>query len=465
MTADLSMLILQPLSIFINQLLTFGMPVIDESLNRLMIAMQNPPTNMLYSQMLSWGRAIGAVAAICVGGYEAWMMILARRGMDVMKLLRIYGLACCITFSGFICNSLKAPGFFLQGMTYRMALTMNKRVDKKQIEVAKYQKQYLDSLRSKQAQLEIKRKAEQEATEDGIMDKIKNSIDNLQESMKASLKEASVVVESKLSEWANDLIRFIGEVIFQMMYYGMLIGQRVFMSVMALFCPIAFGLSVAPPFRNAWSQWLSKYVTLSLWGFIVYLIVYYVDYLMFCNLEADITAYKGLLKGSNITSWGTIGAFGLQGIGTTCIYVVSLLAGAKILGMVPEVASWLIPGGISSSAGAAAVGAVGSAVSSTARSSVNVGSSVGSTVVSHSVSGVSGAVSGGYEGAKNGATAGASMPGGAVARTVGATVGLIGGGVVGAVGGGMRGAFRRSDDDRSGGGYRRSDGRNPDGEK
>lgn len=441
---DITLTILQPLAIFINQLLTFGMPVIDESLNKLLIAMQNPPTNMLYGQMLSWGRAIGAITAVCVGGYEAWMMILARRGMDVMKLLRIYGLACCITFSGFICSALSSPGFFLQNMTYRMALSMNKQVDKKQIEVAKYQKAYLDSLRSKQAQLEIQRKAEQEATEDGVLDKIKNSIDNLQESMKASLKEASVLVESKLSEWANDLIRFIGEIIFQMMYYGMLIAQRVFMSIMALFCPIVFGLSVAPPFRNAWSQWTTKYVTLSLWGFIVYLIVYYVDFLMICNLEADITAYKGLLKGSNITSWGTIGAFGLQGLGTTCIYVVSMLVGAKILGMVPEVASWLIPGGISSSAGSSAA----TTVIAGAMMAASNGGSATSTTIRTTTSAASGAVQGGYSAAKSGAQAGASVPGGPVARTAMATVGAIGAGTVGAVGGAVRGAFQRSDDDK-----------------
>ena len=86
---------------------------------------------------------------------------------------------------------------------------MNKRLDKKQIEVATLQKQYLDSLRSKQAQLEIQRKAEQEATEDGIFDKIKNSITNLEESMKASLKESAVLVESKLSECGAHRLRLV----------------------------------------------------------------------------------------------------------------------------------------------------------------------------------------------------------------------------------------------------------------
>lgn len=47
-------------------------------------------------------------------------------------------------------------------------------------------------------------------------------------------------------------------------------------------------------------------------------------------------------------------ALGLQGIGSNCMYAMGMLVGAFILRFVPEVASWLIPGGVSSSAGSAA---------------------------------------------------------------------------------------------------------------
>lgn len=438
----------------IDLFLSIGYPLIDQSLDQLLQHMVNPPTNYLYSYMLAIARSLGAVLSICVGGYEAWMMILGRRGMDVMKLLRIFGLALCITFSGTICKLLRTPGLSLESHTHYMALVQNKRLDQMQIDIALKQKEYLDSLRSKQAQQEEQKAAQDAATEDGIMDKIKNAIDNLGLSIQNQAKQVAVIVETKASEFANMIIRFIGEIIFQMMYYGMFIAQRVFMSVMALFCPIIFAMSIAPPFRNAWSQWVSKYVTLSLWGFIIYLVIYYVDYLLWCTLQSDIKAYEGLIKGKNINTGDSIGAFGFQALGTTCMYVVGCLAGAKILGMVPVVASWLIPGGVSSSAGSAASSVVSSAAG-TAKSAGRYAASATGTAVKHTASAATGMISGGFQGARSGAQMGASVPGGPVARGIGATVGAIGGATLGAVGGGLRGAFtgnggfKKSDDDSS----------------
>ena len=70
-------------------------------------------------------------------------------------------------------------------------------------------------------------------------------------------------------------------------------------------------------------------------------------------MQQDLIAYNHLLHGS-VNSWEQIGALGLQGIGSNCMYAMGMLVGAYIIRFVPEVASWLIPGGISSGAGSAA---------------------------------------------------------------------------------------------------------------
>jgi hypothetical protein len=137
-----------------------------------------------------------------------------------------------------------------------------------------------------------------------------------------------------------------------------------------MFAPIMFAMSIVPPWSNAWSQWISKYLSLSLWGFVVYMCLYYIDFILLYNLQEDLIAYDHLLKGS-VTSWGQIGALGLQGIGSNCMYAMGMLVGAYVIRFVPEVASWLIPGGVSSSAGSVAgavatgtvVGAVGGVAS------------------------------------------------------------------------------------------------------
>lgn len=354
---DLLLSINMTLSIFIDQLLTMGLPVIDESLEKLLVVMKTSPANDIYGSMISFSSGLGICFALCVGSYECWMMMLGRRGMDVMKIARIVAFAIClnpVVLNRGIFRLLDYPCNLLEKQTKAMAADANKEVAALELAVAKKQQEYVDSLRSQQAKQEEQKAAQDAATEDGLLDKIQHSVENIGNSIKNYAQQAAVLVETKISEWANDIIRFIGEIIFQMTYYGMLLGQRIFLSVLKIFCPLSFALSIVPPWRNAWSQWISKYLTVSLWGFLVYLIVYYVDFLIMYYLKSDLAAYNSLLH--NAANWNNIGALGMQAIGTTCMYVVGMLAGAKILSMVPEVCSWLIPGGVSSGAGSAASG-------------------------------------------------------------------------------------------------------------
>ena len=371
---------------FVNQLLTMGLPVIDESLAELMSVMKSAPTNGLFGEMQSMARGLGITLALCVGSYECWVMILGRRAMDVLKILRILGLAICIQFSPLICSALDVPGNWLESRTQGMAKAANKQVATLERAVATKQQEYMDSLRNQMSKQEEQKAAQDAATEDGIWDKIQHGVENIGISIQNFAKQAAVLLETKISEWANDIIRFIGEIIFQMTYYGMLVGQRIFLSVLKLFCPVMFALSIVPPWRSAWSQWISKYLTISLWGFLVYLIVYYIDFLIMYYLKSDLTAYNQLLH--NAADWNNIGALGMQAIGTTCMYVVGMLAGAKILSMVPEVCSWLIPGGVSSGAGSMAAGTSGGAAGAAgAAVGVAVGAATGGASTAASIAG------------------------------------------------------------------------------
>ena len=66
------------LSIF----LTIGLPAIDESLDKLLVAMETFPNVAVLGDAVGLARVIGLLLALCVGSYECWMMILGRRGMD-----------------------------------------------------------------------------------------------------------------------------------------------------------------------------------------------------------------------------------------------------------------------------------------------------------------------------------------------------------------------------------------------
>jgi hypothetical protein len=367
------------LDIYARHLLTMGLPAIDQSLDKLLVAMETFPRSAVLGSAVGYARILGLCLALCVGSYECWMMMLGRRAMDVMKLLRIIGLSMCISSSTWICNELAVPGKALENTTKQMAVSKNREVAALELKVAEKQDGYLRRLRAIQDSLSTAKQVQAIGEDAHWWDKLIYNMQNLGSTINDYAQRAAVLTETKASEWINDIIRFIGELIFQMSYYGMLVAQRIFLTILATFAPIMFALSIVPPFSNAWSQWMSKYLSLTLWGFVVYICLYYVDFILMYNLTEDITAYDTLLKGQ-VTNWGSIGALGLQGIGSNCMYAMGMLVGAYVIRFVPEVASWLIPGGVSSSAGttagAVSAGIVSGAVSGGTSAAVGIGAAV-----------------------------------------------------------------------------------------
>jgi hypothetical protein len=194
-----------------------------------------------------------------------------------------------------------------------------------------------------------------------------------------------------------------------------------------------FALSIVPPWSSAWSQWISRYLSLSLWGFVTYICLYYIDFILMYNLTKDIEAYSVLAAGQ-VNSWSQIGALGLQGIGSNCMYAMGMLVGAYIIRFVPEVASWLIPGGVSSSAGSAAGGVATGVIAGGASAAGGfAGAAAGAAVAAAPVVGSAAAGLG---------KVGAAAVGGAVAGTRGQTDGGAAT-LAGAVGGAVSGAARQ----------------------
>ena len=362
-------------------LCTMGLPSIDDSLDKLLVAMETFPNVAVLGDAVSLARIIGLLLALCVGSYECWMMMLGRRGMDVMKLLRIVGISICISCSSYICSALQTPGKGLEATTKAMAKSKNKEVAAFELKVAQKQGQYLERLRAVQDSIATAQQVAAIGEDANWWDKLIYNVENLGKTINNYAQRAAVAAETKVSEWINDVIRFVGELIFQMSYYGILVAQRIFLAIMAIFCPIMFAMSLAPPWNSAWSQWMSKYLSLTLWGFITYMCLYYIDFILLYNLQQDMIAYEHLLNGS-VNSWSQIGALGLQGIGSNCMYAMGMLVGAYIIRYVPEVASWLIPGGVSSgvagSSGAFAMGAAMTAGSAAVTATSMVAGGAGS---------------------------------------------------------------------------------------
>lgn len=346
---------------------SFGWSWLDQNLDSLTAAMSNMPAQ--FGSLVGLGRTLGAILALCIGAYEAYQMMLGKRGLDVMKILRIILVSLAITSSQGICEMLRAPGDYLSEHSKQLMMANNQATSELTQQSELKQKEYVDSIG---AVLVSVAKAER-ATEPGSLTEVLGIAD-LQDQITSYLKQGILSIESWIVTGLCSLIKFIGEMFFQVSYYFLLVGKECFMAILAIFAPVVFALSLAAPFKNAWSQWLSKFVSISLWGFITYIVCYYTDYIVQYALQSDLVAWQqamGQLASASSSSSPFADGFkliGCQGLKNCAMYAMAMFLGAMLLKQVPEVASWVIPGGVSSGMGTAsgaAASAVGGAVGAT----------------------------------------------------------------------------------------------------
>ena len=139
-----------------DMLLTMGLPSIDESLDKLLVAMESFPKSAVLGSAVSYARV-----------------------MDVMKLLRIIGLSMCITSSTWICSQLQVPGKALENTTKAMAVAKNKEVAALERKVAEKQSEYLTRLREVQDSIDTAKEIKELGEDAHWWDKLIYSMENL----------------------------------------------------------------------------------------------------------------------------------------------------------------------------------------------------------------------------------------------------------------------------------------------
>ena len=184
--------------------LTIGLPAIDESLEKLLTAMETFPNVAVLGDAVSMAKALGLCLALCVGSYECWMMMLGRRGMDVMKLLRIIGISLCISSSSWICSALQVLGKSLESATWAMAKAKNKEVAAFELKVAQKQSEYLDRLRTVQDSIATAKQVAEIGQDAAWWDKLIYNVENLGSTINNYAQRAAVATETKVSECHHD---------------------------------------------------------------------------------------------------------------------------------------------------------------------------------------------------------------------------------------------------------------------
>ena len=286
--------------------------------------------------------ALGALFSIIVAGSMSYKMLVKGEPIDVIKIMKILGIALVMCF--WYPSSTNNKGSILDALAFIPNCIGSYTHDLYEAEAVQVSEKYneLMPLIQKRDSLYHKVAPSQKVAKELILSELVQveGVESNQEGEQLAQEAADRTVFAGLIIGLDKIVMFLALVIYRIGWWSTIFCQQIILGMLTIFGPIQWAFSVLPKWEGAWAKWLTRYLTVHLYGAMLYFVGFYVlllfDIVISVQVEnlSVITAGKGEITGY------------IQNAFMTCGYLlVASIVSLKCLNLVPDLAAWMIPEG------------------------------------------------------------------------------------------------------------------------
>lgn len=339
---------------------TLGVDLFDEDIDNVVFATnaflcndtfigENGP----FWYILQMSMCLGAMFAICVGGGMAYKMMVKGEPIDVLKIVKIFGISLILFFWYPSTNSSKAS--VLDLLAYIPNCIGSYTHDLYEAEAIQVQEKIYGSdgsgglmdLINKRDSVADKSISNIKATGDyakaADTQSVQGDTNNLDQ--EAEAKKDLAKAEAKV-DFAGTMIgfdkvvMFFALVIYKIGWWSTIFCQQILLGMLTIFGPITIAFSVLPKWEGAWAKWMIRYLTVHFYGAMLYFVGFYVLLLFDIVISVQMENLSVI-----VASEGSITSYVQNTFLTGGYLLVASVVSLKCLNLVPDLAAWMIPEG------------------------------------------------------------------------------------------------------------------------
>ena len=309
-----------------------------------------------YDAFIADAQALSAIFMLIFFSIKAYEMMSGDRQLEVMPLLRPFGLVMVILWWSAFTRVVAFPTDIVENKTEALFNGSQTQINDLRLQRAQLMVTVADSLMTMQAQTEMA------SNEAGTW------YEKAWESVKSSVKDGFAQIWNPIIELRNrmqvsfqllatSLLETLALWILRICVYIIFIVQIIFSVILIILGPFAVAVSILPAFRDSFTTWIARFVSVNLYSGIAYLVMYVASLFQQYALEAEITRYQELLATSG-NSMEKLGWFASNGILSFGMVIVTFLIGGLTMLTVPSISTWIVStSGITSAASTMGSGA------------------------------------------------------------------------------------------------------------
>lgn len=318
-----------------------------------------------FDTFIADAQALSAIFMLIFFSIKSYEMMAGDKKMEIMPLLRPFGLVMVIVWWGTFTQVVAYPTDIIAAKTESLFDGGQEEVNNLRIQRAKLMVDVADRLTTIQAETEIAGKeaetwwgqawdAVTSGVKEGFTD-VWNSIMQIRNRMQVSLQLLVTAVLETLAIW-----------VLRICVYIIFIIQIIYSTILVILGPFSVAMSILPAFRDSFSTWIARFISVNLYSGVAYLVMHVASLFQQYALEAEITRYQQLLDDSTGNVIEKMGWFAGNGLLSFGMVVIAFLIGGLTMLTVPSISTWIV-----------STSGISSAVSTLGRG----GSSLGRTVM------------------------------------------------------------------------------------
>ncbi|QQS98386.1 plasmid transfer protein [Sphingobacterium spiritivorum] len=302
-----------------------------------------------FDTFITDAQALAAIFMLIFFAIKSYEMMAGDKKMEIMPLLRPFGLVMVIIWWGTFTRILAYPTDIVATKTESLFDSGQIEVNNLRLQRAKLMVDVADQLTTIQAETEI---AEKEADTwygqawDAVTSTVKegfasvwNPIVELKNRMQVGLQLLATYTLETLAVW-----------VLRICVYIIFIIQILYSTILIILGPFSVAVSILPAFRDSFGTWIARFIAVNLYSGIAYLVMHVASLFQQYAMEAEITRYQQLLESTGDTL-EKMGWFAGNGILSFGIVIVTFLIGGLTMLTVPSISTWIVStSGITSAA-------------------------------------------------------------------------------------------------------------------
>lgn len=318
--------------------------LIDQALFTLIEGLQ-AKISVLFGEFIADAQALAAVFMLLYFGIESFKMMTGDKRLEIMPLLRPFALGLVLIFWIPFVNVISYPADVLTATSKSMFYNQLDEVEL----LSRNRYALIDSVATELLATSV----EVERAESEVKDSKWYEFDIDFSAIGDKVAGLYLYVVAKFKMMMFQIVEFLVVTIWQLCIYLVFFLQIVFQGILIILGPLAFSFSVLPAFRDAYVQWLARFISVSLYGCIGYIVLSISLVLMQYGLEREIEILDFALKNE-----AAFIMYVSQSSGGVNSFILTCLLGALSMLTIPFVSTWIVSTtGVGQAVGGMAAGA------------------------------------------------------------------------------------------------------------